>query len=282
MLWPSSTRRPNRHSPPLALRRAPMPHIQQWARVRARTNCPLRRGAWYRVTRLTPLEAVLEVNQRPVRVPRPFLQVLPLRPRMWSVVPRPRDAVTLPDSWGPRYAVCPDCSARAALRGPSGGMPCPACGSVFPIAWSDSPWRVFEVLSDRPALTAMAKVRDGAAVARGARGRTTPSLDDRAATRECGAGARALGLVVCSVPELQTPVRAECRPSDDALPAVQRGVPLRAGGVVPPRRLDSGANPRPFIAARARATSRLRRPRVIIRGGEASTVSRITAPELTC
>jgi len=162
MLWPSSTRRPNRHSPPLALRRAPMPHIQQWARVRARTNCPLRRGAWYRVTRLTPLEAVLEVNQRPVRVPRPFLQVLPLRPRMWSVVPRPRDAVTLPDSWGPRYAVCPDCSARAALRGPSGGMPCPACGSVFPIAWSDSPWRVFEVLSDRPALTAMAKVRDAA------------------------------------------------------------------------------------------------------------------------
>src|SRR2546427_4820818 len=139
-----------------------MPHVQQWARVRARTNCTLRRGAWYRVTRLTPLEAVLEVNQRPVHVPRPFVQVLPLRPRMWSVVPRPRDAVTLPDSWGPRYAVCPDCSARAALQGPSGGMPCPGCGSVFPIAWSDSPWRVFEVLSDRPALKAMAKVRDAA------------------------------------------------------------------------------------------------------------------------
>ena len=149
-------------SPPLALRSAPMPHVQQWARVRARTNCPLRRGAWYRVTRLTPLEAVLEVNQRPVHVPRPFVQVLPLRPRMWSVVPRPRDAVTLPDSWGPRYAVCPDCSARAALHGPSGGMPCPGCGSVFPIAWSDSPWRVFEVLSDRPAIRAMAKVRDAA------------------------------------------------------------------------------------------------------------------------
>src|SRR5436305_14213299 len=120
---------------------------------------------------------------------------------------------------------------------------------------------------------------DGAAVARGARGRTTPPLDDRAATRECGAGARELGLVVCSVPELQTPVRAECRPSDDALPAVQRGVPARAGGVVPARRLDAPEDPQSFFAARARA---LRRSRVIIRVGEASTVSRITAPELTC
>src|SRR5439155_324966 len=117
---------------------------------------------------------------------------------------------------------------------------------------------------------------DGAAVARGARGRTTPPLDDRAATRECGAGARELGLVVCSVPELQTPVRAECRPSDDALPAVQRGVPARAGGVVPPRRLDAPEDPQSFFAARARA---LRRSRVIIRVGEASTVSRISPPQ---
>src|SRR5438128_6141754 len=57
-----------------------MPHVQYWARVRAGMDCPLRRGAWYRVVELTPGETVLEVNSRLLRVPRAFLQILPLRP----------------------------------------------------------------------------------------------------------------------------------------------------------------------------------------------------------
>ena len=56
-----------------------MTHVEQWARVRARTNCQLRRGAWYRVVELAPVEVVLEVNRRLLRVPRPFVQVLPIR-----------------------------------------------------------------------------------------------------------------------------------------------------------------------------------------------------------
>src|SRR2546422_1857406 len=92
--------------------------------------------------------------------------------------------------------------------------------------------------------------RDGAAVARGAGGRTTAPLDDRPAAGECGAGARELGLVVCGVPELQASVRAEYRSADDALPAVQGGVPVRARGAVLARGLDSGENPRSFFAAR--------------------------------
>src|SRR6266550_4420147 len=35
-----------------------------WARLRADLNLKLRRGAWYRITRLDPLQAVLEVGGR--------------------------------------------------------------------------------------------------------------------------------------------------------------------------------------------------------------------------
>jgi hypothetical protein len=140
-----------------------MPPLQQWARVRARTNCNLRRGAWYRVLQLTPVEAVLEVNGRPLCVPRAFLQVLPIRPRMWSVVSRSLGPVTTPQSWGPRYGVCPRCSARAPLDEHSVTMRCPACGFAFLIAWSDSHWRLFELLSGNPAARAIAKARDAAA-----------------------------------------------------------------------------------------------------------------------
>src|SRR2546430_4288759 len=78
-----------------------MLHLEQWARVRARTNCQLRRGAWYRVVELAPLDVVLEVNRRPLRVPRPFVQVIPIRPRLWSVVARLRNAAAPPQDWGP-------------------------------------------------------------------------------------------------------------------------------------------------------------------------------------
>ena len=112
--------------------------------------------------------------------------------------------------------------------------------------------------------------RDGAAVARGAGGRTTAPLDDRAAAGECGAGARALGLVVCGVPELQTSVSSEYSSADDALSAVQGGVPVRARGAVLARRLDAADNPHSFFTARARPSIRLQRPRVIDPWGEAS------------
>lgn len=146
----------------LALRRARMPQLEQWARMRARTTCPVRRGAWYRVVQLTPTEAVLDVNRQPFAVPRPFLQILPIRPRMWSVVLRSRGSTAPPQSWGPRYAVCPRCCARAPLPGQSVSMRCPGCDMAFVIAWSDSHWRVFELLSGSPAARGIAKARDAA------------------------------------------------------------------------------------------------------------------------
>ncbi len=114
-----------------------MPEVPQWARVKtAMSYYHLRRGAWYQVLRTTHGAAVLEVNDRVVAVPSELVQILPTRPRSWSVVPRPLDAVDLPLSWGSKYAVCPKCGTRAPLGRPAPSMRCTGCGDEFEINWS--------------------------------------------------------------------------------------------------------------------------------------------------
>jgi hypothetical protein len=142
-----------------------MPQVQYWARVRAGMDCPLRRGAWYRVVELAPSETVLEVNSRLLRLPREFLQILPLRPPMWSLVRRrPDDAPPPPDpaAEDPKYAVCPSCCERRPLVDSTPTLRCERCGAVFAIAWSDSPWRAFEVLPGRPGTGTLARARAAA------------------------------------------------------------------------------------------------------------------------
>lgn len=53
-------------------------------------NCALRRGAWYRVARVRSLEAILDVNRKPLVVPHYLVQIVTQPPRRWSVVPRPK------------------------------------------------------------------------------------------------------------------------------------------------------------------------------------------------
>jgi hypothetical protein len=130
-----------------------MPQTEQWARTRVRTSRDLRRGAWYRVTRATPTEGVLEVNRRLVTVPRSFLQILPFRPQLWSVVPRVANAPQPPPSWGPSYGVCPQCSARASLGQHAVKVSCPRCNGLFAVAWEDSGWCAFEMSRERPAVS---------------------------------------------------------------------------------------------------------------------------------
>src|SRR5205823_12195830 len=86
----------------------------QWGRLQVDVNCALRRGAWYRVAGLAALEAVLDVNRRPLKVPHYLVQVVSRPPTRWSVVPRPAGAGQLPAEWGPQYGVCPSCRERAA------------------------------------------------------------------------------------------------------------------------------------------------------------------------
>src|SRR5437764_15116840 len=88
-----------------------------WARLQADLNVQLRRGAWYRITQLGPLQAAVEVRGRRLEVPSAFLQVVDSPPRTWSVVARPADGGHLPRDSGGRYAVCPSCRGRPPLVG---------------------------------------------------------------------------------------------------------------------------------------------------------------------
>jgi len=110
----------------------------QWARVRPEQGAHLRQGAWYRVVRLTPVEAVLDINGTPTAVPRPSLQIVPTPPSNWTVVARPRNSSRLPLSWGPRYGVCPNCRERARLTARATSMRCPKCNGHFDIGWDDT------------------------------------------------------------------------------------------------------------------------------------------------
>ncbi len=117
----------------------PGKQVTQWARPRWDVEGPLRRGAWYRVVRLTPLEAVVDINGNPVSLPRSSLQFASTPPAHWTVVPRPRNAgARLPLNWGPKYGVCPNCRERARLATNAAGMRCPRCNGFFDIGWDDS------------------------------------------------------------------------------------------------------------------------------------------------
>src|SRR2546429_9585285 len=111
-----------------------MPHGEQWARTRVRTSRQVRRGAWYRVLRATALEGVLEVNRRPVTVPRTFLQILPFRPTMWSVVNRHPNAQHPPAGWGATTGGCPSCSPRPSLGQHAPRLGCPRSNGLFAVA----------------------------------------------------------------------------------------------------------------------------------------------------
>jgi hypothetical protein len=107
--------------------------VRPWARVVGDVNVRVRRGAWYEVIRLTPDAALLDVNRRTLNVPRSTVQVQTVRPREWSIVARPYDAMDIPLSWGSRYGVCPRCSQRASVKDQHVEMQCPGCGGVFSI-----------------------------------------------------------------------------------------------------------------------------------------------------
>lgn len=110
---------------------------QQWARLQSDVNVKLRRGAWYQILRLGPLEAVLDVNRQPHTVARGLLQIVQAAPSRWTVVPAPHNALRFPAGWGDRYAVCPACRGRSPLEGHHTNMRCTRCNGLFEIAWNE-------------------------------------------------------------------------------------------------------------------------------------------------
>jgi hypothetical protein len=105
--------------------------------VKGDINCRVRRGAWYQVVQLTTDVAVLRSGQRSVSVPRELLHIALGRPRRWSVVRRPYDAVDVPRNWGARYGVCPACTHRMPLDYDQMEARCDRCGVTGPIAWRE-------------------------------------------------------------------------------------------------------------------------------------------------
>src|SRR5262245_61627995 len=112
-----------------------MPAQQQWARLKGEANCGLRRGAWYRVLSLTSTEGIVDVKAKRVSVPRSSLEIALTPPQTWTVVNRPRNAPSLPANWGDKYAVCPSCRTRAAIRSDVTNLRCSRCNGLFSINW---------------------------------------------------------------------------------------------------------------------------------------------------
>lgn len=109
----------------------------QWARLDVDMEYPLRRGAWYPVTRVSATEIVVEVNRRPTAVPRKHMVLNPKPPSSWTVVPRPSRALRMPTSWGDTYAVCPNCRERSRLNDHPANLRCHKCNGYFPVAWNE-------------------------------------------------------------------------------------------------------------------------------------------------
>ena len=109
----------------------------QWARVQVDAALPLRRGAWYRILKLTSMEATLNVKGKPLPVPRGQLQLSAEPVLRWTVVPAPRSSPRFPQSWGEEYAVCPSCRERAPLQDHPASMRCHRCNGLFEVAWGD-------------------------------------------------------------------------------------------------------------------------------------------------
>lgn len=107
----------------------------QWVRLKEDVSTTLRRGAWYKVIKLAPLEAVVDVKGKPVTVPRKAVEVAAAPPLRWSVVASPKNAPRYPSSWGPQYAVCPNCRDRAPLMGHPESLRCARCNGFFEVAW---------------------------------------------------------------------------------------------------------------------------------------------------
>ena len=109
----------------------------QWARINVDAPTKIRRGAWYRILKLTSMEATLNVKGKPVPVPRRQLQLAAEPVLRWTVVPAPRSSPRFPSTWGPRYAVCPSCRERAPLVDRPSSMRCHRCNNLFDVAWDE-------------------------------------------------------------------------------------------------------------------------------------------------
>jgi hypothetical protein len=80
---------------------------------------------------------LVDINQRPLPVPRYVLEVVSTPPKEWTIVEAPRQTGRVPRAHQPHYAVCPSCRERAPIRTKMNAMRCPRCKQQFDIAWNE-------------------------------------------------------------------------------------------------------------------------------------------------
>ena len=114
-----------------------MPGLR-WGRLQLDIDCNLRRGAWYRVLDVQGMEIVVDVNQRPLPVPRFAVEIVSTPPKRWTVVPSPRRQPRVPKEFMPRYGVCPNCRERAPLRGQVRTLRCDRCRGTYDVDWKEN------------------------------------------------------------------------------------------------------------------------------------------------
>lgn len=108
-----------------------------FARLQADVPLKIRRGAWYRVLDLNDLQAVLDVNRRPMRVLRAWLEIQQRPPLRWSVVSPQDENKKAPPHLRSIYGVCPSCRARAPLKKGQRTLACTRCRGEFDIDWHE-------------------------------------------------------------------------------------------------------------------------------------------------
>jgi hypothetical protein len=106
-----------------------------FARLQADVDLKIRRGAWYRVLDLSDLEAVIEVNKRPMTVLRAMLEIQQRPPLRWTVVPHPKQSRR--PNLGVEYGVCPSCRTRAPLPKKARELQCPRCKQEYEVNWGE-------------------------------------------------------------------------------------------------------------------------------------------------
>src|SRR3989475_11007549 len=114
-MWCSSAL-PRAHRSTLEANRGTLMTGMRWARLQEDVDCKMRRGAWYRVTQVTGLKAIVEANRQPLAVPSYAIEIVATPPRCWSVVPLPRRAPRLATQLGPRYGAAPSCPPPPPLE----------------------------------------------------------------------------------------------------------------------------------------------------------------------
>ncbi|HEX9279694.1 MAG TPA: hypothetical protein VF890_03560, partial [Gemmatimonadales bacterium] len=61
---------------------------------------------------ISPLEAVVDVDQKPVLLPREYVEIVASRPSRWTVVRDPERSPRVPSEMSGRHGVCPSCRER--------------------------------------------------------------------------------------------------------------------------------------------------------------------------